>query len=332
MKATWDEPGSVLYAFWEALTMSPWTASSLYEDPEVMLGNALTSYYFILMNIMYVQASSFIQASTIFDDHPIHFIPLHSFHSGSFISFQFIPFHACCRVHLLHSSSSHQEEYGEQWERYTISRIPLVNVCANVGHIVNRCLYHDPDVPWNNAGETELPIEYHFSRAKTSVRGMARVKDMINGTVLGHILQYGRRRTMRKVPVRFVKCVEVPRAQRVATKAKRAAARLLAFCSVGRPAELIVQKFDKWYEEGNVHNLLLSAREATDAAGEEEFVDEDSSPRFLSFNNVHRHASTPHVTPKHFIHLRTFSHFQYVFANHFIRCSLLVIPFIPFRG
>ena len=54
-KDTWDSFGNVLFAFLEALLLSPWISKDMYENVEDVFFNNMTGYYFVLINIMELQ-------------------------------------------------------------------------------------------------------------------------------------------------------------------------------------------------------------------------------------------------------------------------------------
>ncbi len=54
-KQQWDEIGHVLFAFVEALALSPWNAPAMYESVEDSYFNSLTAYYLLLCNVMLLQ-------------------------------------------------------------------------------------------------------------------------------------------------------------------------------------------------------------------------------------------------------------------------------------
>ena len=65
----WDAFGHVIFAYLEAILLSPWNCTDLYENIEQMLFNNLCGYYFVGMNIMVLQKE-------FGDDWTAHFLPL----------------------------------------------------------------------------------------------------------------------------------------------------------------------------------------------------------------------------------------------------------------
>jgi hypothetical protein len=82
---------------------------------------------------------------------------------------------ACGNVALL------EEKFGAKWELHFIPLRTFVNSMTLPGQFAGRCLTHPEGIPFMPDKTRERVSEHMFARSKEGIRGMARLKDLING-------------------------------------------------------------------------------------------------------------------------------------------------------